>query len=165
MEIQYHEARTKKSQTFFFYPISCTRPLWPTWFQHCTIIPVSIYCSALSAFSLQWPLSNGRNVACNDVTLLPAALIATEHPCMRSPVRKVFVVAAPGFAKFWIRSNWNFLAHWHGNTLEHVACVPFLLYTSGPCMEDVHASIGTHSREVNSAKSAIPGKRLAQPIY
>lgn len=32
-------------------------------------------------------------------------------------------------------------------------------------MEDVHASIGTHSREVSSAKSAIPGKRLAQPIY
>lgn len=29
-------------------------------------------------------------------------------------------------------------------------------------MEDVHASIGTHSREVNSAKSAIPGKRLAK---
>lgn len=74
---------------------------------------------------------------------------------------KLFVVASPTFRPARTGIFWRV----DTETRLETCCMCFhssLTYIAGPCMEDVHASIRTHSREVNSAKSAIPGKRLAK---
>lgn len=122
----------------------------------------------LRPISLFSPLSNGRNVACNDVTLLPAALIGRQprgaEPSLHAiptATRSSLSFASPTFRPARTGIFWRV----DTETRLETCCMCFhssLTYIAGPCMEDVHASIGTHSREVNSAKSAIPGKRLAK---
>lgn len=58
MEIQYHEARIKKSQTIFLKPDIVHAPVMANVISalYTIIPPVSIYCSALSAFSPRCPM-------------------------------------------------------------------------------------------------------------
>lgn len=168
MEIQYHEARIKKSQTIFLKPDIVHAPVMANVISalYTIIPPVSIYCSALSAFSPRCPMGGtlrATTLHCYRRRWSAANLSGAEPSLHAIPTatRSSLSFASPTFRPARTGIFWRV----DTETRLETCCMCFhssLTYIAGPCMEDVHASIGTHSREVNSAKSAIPGKRLAK---
>lgn len=141
---------------------------------------LSIYCPVLSAFLHCHPviakISRAAMLHCYPRHWSPPD---TMNPCMRSyllawkhayvsstrrslAVVVVIVVVAGrgrGRSKFWSRANWNFLAHWHGNTFSTLHVSP-LTYIS-TCMEDVHASVGTHNKK---RIASVPSRRSLESV-
>lgn len=155
MEIQYHEARIKKSQNIFLLPDIVHAPvmanvisaLYDNTRFHILLCPISLF-PPMAA--VQWPerCVQRRYIVTGGVDRQPGI----EHPCMRSCSRRyensLFPVAAPGFREVLDPFKLEFSG---ALTRKHVgtSCMrlPFLLHTSGRRVWRTYTRASVHIAE------------------
>lgn len=165
MEIQYHEARIKKSQTIFLKPDIVHAPVMANVISalYTIIPPVSIYCSALSAFSPRCPMAGtlrATTLHCYRRRWSAANLAVPSHPCMRSLRLREALCRLPRqlFDPLELEFS-GALTRKH--VWKHVACVSIpLLHTSQGRVWRTYTRASVHIAE----RWTVPSRRSLESV-